>query len=201
MRVYLIRHAKTVGNVLNRYIGITDSPLCEEGIAFANTIGGDSMLKNVTVTPLIRTQQTASILFPNAKQHIADGLSEMNFGDFEDRSAADMENDAAYRAWVDGNCLGACPNGESIGSFSDRACTAFMQEVHRAEQCGEEGLVFVVHGGVIMALLSSMGVPHKGFYDWYLPNCACVKADVERDAADKRAHLINIEVRDRVRLD
>ena len=27
MRIYLIRHAKTVGNALNRYIGCTDSPL------------------------------------------------------------------------------------------------------------------------------------------------------------------------------
>ncbi len=201
MRVYLIRHAKTVGNAQNRYIGITDSPLCAEGIEFAKNVGRDEELGDVIVTPLTRTQQTASILFPSANQHIADELGEMNFGDFEDRSAADMENDAAYRAWVDGGCMAACPNGESVGGFADRVCAAFMQEVHRAEQNGEERLVFVVHGGVIMALLSSMGVPHKDFYDWYLPNCACVKADVERDAADGKAHLINIEVRERVRLD
>lgn len=201
MRVYLIRHAKTVGNALNRYIGITDSPLCDEGIAFAKTAGGDKELRDVIVTALIRTQQTANILFPNAKQHIVNELSEMNFGDFEDRSAADMENDSAYRAWVDGGCMDTCPNGESIGGFADRVCAAFMQEVRRAEQKGEKRLVFVVHGGVIMALLSSMGVPHKDFYDWYLPNCACVKADVEYNEADNKAHLINIEVRERVRLD
>ena len=47
MRVYLIRHAKTVGNALNRYIGRTDSPLCEEGIASAKAAGGDSALKSV----------------------------------------------------------------------------------------------------------------------------------------------------------
>ena len=101
MRIYLIRHAKTAGNALNRYIGCTDSPLCEEGIASAKAAGGDSALKSVIVTPLMRTQQTARILFPNAEQCIVSGLSEMDFGDFEDRSADDMVNDAAYRAWVD----------------------------------------------------------------------------------------------------
>ena len=30
MRIYLIRHGKTPGNQLNRYIGITDEPVLEE---------------------------------------------------------------------------------------------------------------------------------------------------------------------------
>ena len=29
--LYLIRHGKTYGNTLGRYIGTTDEPLCEEG--------------------------------------------------------------------------------------------------------------------------------------------------------------------------
>lgn len=32
MRVVLIRHSKTGGNLKGRYIGTTDEPLCEEGI-------------------------------------------------------------------------------------------------------------------------------------------------------------------------
>lgn len=32
MRVVLIRHSKTAGNLKGRYIGTTDEPLCEEGI-------------------------------------------------------------------------------------------------------------------------------------------------------------------------
>ena len=31
MRVVLIRHSKTAGNLKGRYIGTTDEPLCEEG--------------------------------------------------------------------------------------------------------------------------------------------------------------------------
>ena len=96
MRVYLIRNAKTVGNALNRYIGCTDSPLCEEGIASAKAAGGDSALKSVIVTPLMRTQQTARILFPNAEQCIVSGLSEMDFGDFEDRTIWQMTPPTAH---------------------------------------------------------------------------------------------------------
>ena len=33
MRVILIRHSKTAGNLLGRYIGTTDESLCPEGIA------------------------------------------------------------------------------------------------------------------------------------------------------------------------
>ena len=30
--IYLIRHARTEGNILGKYIGVTDQPLCQEGI-------------------------------------------------------------------------------------------------------------------------------------------------------------------------
>ncbi|MDR4022422.1 MAG: phosphoglycerate mutase family protein, partial [Eubacteriales bacterium] len=32
MKIILIRHGKTAGNIKGRYIGKTDEPLCEEGI-------------------------------------------------------------------------------------------------------------------------------------------------------------------------
>lgn len=200
MKIYLIRHAKTEGNALGRYIGITDSPLCGEGIELARQAGGSAQLARVIVTPLARTQQTAKILFPNAVQRIVPLLAEMDFGDFENRSAADMENDAAYRAWVDGGCLGTCPNGESIAGFSARVCAAFKEELHLGQCSGQGELVFVVHGGVIMALLSALGRPQKGFYDWYLPNCACVKADAVQNGATGELTLENIEILERVRL-
>ena len=64
--------------------------------------------------------------------------------------------------------MGRCPNGESIASFTERILASFWQCVRAAESAGESRLVFVVHGGVIMALLSAAGRPKKGFYDWYL---------------------------------
>lgn len=74
MRIYLIRHGKTEGNALNRYIGSTDSPLCAEGIEKTRLAGGSPELKSVIVTPLIRTQQTARILFRMPSSAYAMGL-------------------------------------------------------------------------------------------------------------------------------
>ena len=34
IKLWLIRHGKTEGNKLARYIGTTDEPLCQEGIEF-----------------------------------------------------------------------------------------------------------------------------------------------------------------------
>lgn len=37
IKIAMIRHGKTYGNTLGRYIGVTDEPLCEEGKKRAGT--------------------------------------------------------------------------------------------------------------------------------------------------------------------
>lgn len=37
-----------------------------------------------------------------------------------------MTDSAVYRAWVEGGCLGRCPNGESTPEFSARVCEGFQ---------------------------------------------------------------------------
>lgn len=165
MTVYLIRHGKTQGNILRRYIGRTDEPLCPQGMAEA--AGRNLHVKTVFVSPLLRTRQTADILFPNARQEIVPALGEMDFGIFENRSADDMAGDPAYRAWVDGGCLGKCPGGESMEEFSHRVCGGFA----RAMAHQPEDAVFVVHGGTIMSILARFGRPQRPHFDYHVKNC------------------------------
>ena len=94
MQVYLFRHGQTPGNAAHRYLGITDEPLSELGVETAQKTGCDPTVSEVLVSPLQRTQMTAAILFPNARQRVCYGFREMDFGDFEGRSAQEMENDA-----------------------------------------------------------------------------------------------------------
>ncbi len=173
MRVRLIRHGCTAGNSLRRYIGVTDQPLSPEGIEAANRHTKDPALDRVYVSPLRRAKETAAILFPNAEQTVIDGLREMDFGAFENRSADEMANDPAYRAWVDGMCQGACPGGESMAGFTARVADAFTDLVRRAD--GD--LTVVTHGGVIMAILSQFAAPKKDFYEWGVDNLAGFSAD------------------------
>ncbi len=173
MRVRLIRHGQTAGNRLRRYIGVTDQPLSPEGIEAASRCAKDPALDRVWVSPLTRARETAAILFPNARQIVIDGLREMDFGTFENRSADEMRDDPAYRAWVDGMCRAACPGGESMADLSARAAAAFADLLRQAD--GD--VTIVTHGGVIMAILSQFAVPKKDFYDWYADNLAGFSAD------------------------
>lgn len=170
MQIFLIRHGMTEANKQLRYAGSTDVPLCAEGIAEAEALGGITGVKKVYVTPLIRTQQTARILFPAAEQTVVHALREMDFGDFENRSAEEMKDDGQYRAWVDGSCLAPCPNGESMDAFSSRVCAGFVQCLE-ARQDKETPAIFVVHGGTIMSILREYARPRVGFYDVHAKNC------------------------------
>ena len=58
-----------------------------------------------------------------------------------------MEQDADYRAWVDGRCVGRCPGGESMEEFAARTCPAFAALVQDALAQKREQLVVVAHGG------------------------------------------------------
>lgn len=187
MQITLIRHGKTAGNSELRYIGTTDEPLAPEGITQIKAIRADPDLQMVYVSPLQRTRQTAALLFPNARQIIIDDLREMDFGDFEGRSFSEMERDAAYRTWVDSDCLAPCPNGESRALFSQRVCTAFVRIVLQAEAQGENAIVLVVHGGTIMSIMEHFAIPRKDYYDYSVKNCA---GYVCRATADAEGNLV-----------
>lgn len=192
MQVTLIRHGQTSGNALRRYIGSTDEPLSAQGAALCAQCGADAERETVYVSPMLRTRQTASILFPAARQVAMDGLREMDFGDFEGRSADEMTDDPAYRAWVEGQCLAPCPNGEGQRDFTRRVCAAFSAALDDAQAQGAPDAVFVVHGGTIMSVLSAMSRPAGEYYSYACGNCggwrctarqeggAWVLADVER---------------------
>ena len=172
MQVYLFRHGQTAGNAARKYLGVTDEPLCELGIETARAAGSDLTVTEVLVSPLKRTQMTAAILFPNAKQLVCDSLREMDFGGFEGRSAQEMEQDADYRYWVEQTrCMGPCPHGDAALVFQRRVCAAFRREVERALQAGKDSLYLVVHGGVIMSVLYRFAQPPAPFYSWPLGNC------------------------------
>ena len=171
MKIVLIRHGETPGNALGQYIGRTDEPLSPAGIEQARCAGGDIALDAVYVTPLRRTQETAAILFPNAAQTVIPDLREMDFGDFEGRSAADMAEDADYRAWVEAWCVPPCPGGESKDGFAARVVPAFAEAVYTSERAGADRAVFVVHGGTIMAILATLARPERAFYEWHTKNC------------------------------
>ena len=90
----------------------------------------------VITSGMARTDQTARILFPNAELMACPGLREMDFGDFEGRSAAELKEDARYRAWVDSWCETRCPHGEGKSDFTRRVIAAFGRRANRSAPRG-----------------------------------------------------------------
>lgn len=176
MKVVMIRHGKTPGNLLKQYIGRTDQPLADEGIKELKEIAASEEFQKVLdsetvekifVTPLKRTQETASILFPNAKQSIIDDLREMDFGIFEEKNYIDLEHSKEYAHWLETHCESKVPDGEDKASFSKRSCDAFLECLKNSK---EETVYFLVHGGTIMSVMEAYAETRREYYKWYAEN-------------------------------
>ena len=172
MNIWLIRHGLTLPGEEGRYQGFLDESLSEKGKLQLEQAPQEP--SHVYTSPAKRARETASILFPCADQICIPGLWEMNFGVFEGRTFKEIENDARYREWVDGMCLGRCPGGESRASFSERVCNAFLdvlsQERERQQRDSAENDLFIVsHGGTQMAILERWGRPVRDYYSWQSP--------------------------------
>ena len=175
MKIYFIRHGKTPGNLLKRFIGgRTDQSLCEAGKAELTDLKDAKLYpaaKRVYVSPMRRCRETAAILFPLAEQVVVEEMREMDFGIFENKSHDDMKHDSEYKTWLSTMCEGPVPNGENKESFTSRCTDAFLT-IARGWKPAEEAepAVFVVHGGTIMAILSRLVKSDRQYYQWYTEN-------------------------------
>ena len=70
----------------------------------------------------------------------------------------ELKNNLLYRAWIDDPLSVAPPNGESLQAFTARILTAFQEVIK-----GKEEATFIVHGGVIKAILANY--LNKAFHD------------------------------------
>ena len=179
----LIRHGKTAGNLLGRYIGSrTDEPLCDEG---REGLAGKQLpeVERLYVSPMKRCVETAEILWPGfdrKKMQKVTDLRECDFGDFENKNYKELSGNGDYQAWIDSNGTLPFPNGESMDAFKSRCLEAFariVEEVSGAEQewiaSGKNGIFragIVVHGGTIMAILEQYGYPKAAYFDYQVKN-------------------------------
>ena len=179
----LIRHGKTAGNLLGRYIGSrTDEPLCDEG---REGLAGKQLpeVERLYVSPMKRCVETAEILWPGfdrKKMQKVTDLRECDFGDFENKNYKELSGNGDYQAWIDSNGTLPFPNGESMDAFKSRCLEAFariVEDVSGAEQewiaSGKTGIFragIVVHGGTIMAILEQYGYPKAAYFDYQVKN-------------------------------
>ena len=175
--IILIRHGKTYGNTLGRYIGITDEELCPEGreeLAALRERGQYRSIRPdlVYVSPLRRCRQTAELLFPGVPQEICRDLRECDFGEFENKNYKELSGNPAYQAWVDSGGTLPFPGGESREAFQERCRVEFARVLRALKRQAGSNAVFVVHGGTIMSILSAYAPQGAAdpFYRWQVKN-------------------------------
>ena len=178
IKIWLIRHGMTEGNLKGRYIGRTDEPLCQEGkkaLAELSYPVPDGLF----VSPMIRCRETAEILFPGKGFQIIDQLSETDFGNFENKNYRELAGNPDYQAWIDSGGNLPFPGGESRENFRKRTLEGFQRVIAICSRENLQSAALIVHGGTIMTLMEAWGRPERDFYSWHVKNGHCYVTETD----------------------
>lgn len=171
--INLIRNALTDENLEGRYIGHTDVEISEEGKAQLLQMKDELVYPPVEAlftSPLKRCVQTANILYPENKPIVIDGFIEYNFGEFENKTAEELEKNPVFPKWLAGEPGIQPPFGESNEDFEKRVRDTFEKVADGLLKTGITSAAIVTHGGVIMAILAAYGIPELPMHEWMAPS-------------------------------
>ena len=201
MKLFLIRHGMTKGNQEHRYVGATDESILpsEKELLrssvekyFGNCREGNQNSK-IYISPMGRCMETAECLFPEmisqGRYEIIDNFREMDFGAFEYKTYHEINEDPdpdhreAYQRYIDSNGETAFPGGESKAEFIERVVLGFNSIVsdYLLSKRKSSTLIFVVHGGTVMALLDRFSEPHRDYFEWSLKPGQGYETDITVD--------------------
>ena len=171
-KIHFIRNGLTAGNLEGKYIGHTDEILCPQGVAQLKDMDENMLYPYcdaVFSSPLKRCLQTAHIIYPDKEPIVIPDLIECNFGEFENLTADELQDDEDFINWIRGGRDAAPPHGESSAEFGNRVIKAFNSIVEGLIKTGITDSVIITHGGVIMTILSVFGFPEREMTAWRAP--------------------------------
>ena len=158
-QILLIRHCEVPDEYRGRYIGSTDVPLSETGRTAARALAPQLARfapETVVSSPLRRAVETAELAAPGREIRFDSRLEEIDFGEWEALTFAEIEQRAApeaLRCWSESPGEMRFPGGESFPAFRRRVDAAFAELL--AGTAGEIVAV-VTHGGPAMRILATL---------------------------------------------
>ncbi|MBO5020458.1 MAG: histidine phosphatase family protein, partial [Clostridia bacterium] len=168
-KIHLIRHGITDANLTGRYIGNrTDLPLCPEGVKQLKTIAEQKQypyIEKLYSSPMLRTRQSAAIIYPGFEVNTIDSMTEYDFGEFEGKSAAELEIMPSYLEWTSGKVT-APKGGEDSNDFIKRLAMGLNEIVRDMMKQEISNAAVIMHGGAIMMLLAACAVPRRRSIEW-----------------------------------
>lgn len=186
-----IRHGATQANKEKRYLGKTDESLSEEGKELLKSYKTQKIYPDVQylfTSPMKRCTQTAAVIYPALCPIIIPEWEEIDFGRFEYKNYKQLQDDTAYQKWLQSGGTLDFPEGESRKDFilrcrkgflrmckewkhavtQDAKRPAFIKAKPEAKPEAKTGIGLIVHGGIMMSLLSFYG--GTDYFDYQAPN-------------------------------
>lgn len=183
MKLYLLRHGATPGNLKKQYIGSTNQPLAEEGIRQAMERSQSvPPVEKVWVSTMLRARQTAELFYPSAPKKYMDSLIEMDFGTCEQKTWEEINDPTIYDGWLAHDLTAAFPEGETLGALLERTTLALREIGEDVKRLGITSGSIVAHGGVLMALMDQHGIPKRDFFSWESANCGGFEVEFDADS-------------------
>jgi len=160
MKLFLIRHGQTTGDLEDRYGGTYDDHLTELGheqLQATAQILTDSRVKTIFHSPLIRARESATIISNHLDCPLVEvkGLKERDYGILGGLTKAEALERYPEAAEAHKDHTNTDPEGESWKDFNDRVITAFREIVEQAP----ETAVILAHGGSLKRILTHLGEP------------------------------------------
>ncbi len=144
--IWLIRHGETIWSLSGAHTSHTDLPLTEHGREAAAAMGralAGHRFALVLTSPLARARESCDLAGFGARAVIDPNLRELDYGDYEGRTTAEIWNERpGWNLWRDG-----CPNGESLADAAARADAT----IARALEAEGDALLFG-HGHILRIL-------------------------------------------------
>lgn len=155
MKIYLIRHGESTGDIEDRYGGDYDDHLSEKGQSQATELAvklKDKGIEKVFVSPLIRAKETdetvRSIL--EIESEIVENLRERNqYGILTGMVKSEAKEKYPELVEELKNFHNTIKNAESYENFQQRIIAAFENIVMQKSSC----VAVITHGGPIKVIL------------------------------------------------
>lgn len=164
MKIYLIRHGETTGDVEDRYGGAYDDHLTEKGRAQIEETALQVVGKGIEVifsSPLIRAQETAEIINSrlNCEIKVVNDIQERNYGVLGGLTKEEAKEKYPEAVEAHKDPHNTDPEGEGLEEFNKRVISAF----DAITQHGDKTIAIVAHGGPIKVILRHLGkeIPEK----------------------------------------
>ncbi len=173
MKVYLLRHGETDGNVKGLYAGVTDSQLTVKGkqqAVDAHLRFEDMKFDIVLSSPLSRALDTARV-FTDQKIIEHEGLKEMNFGIFEGMTYDEIGEKYPEEVieWQNATRDYHFKDGECLKGFYDKVVNVY-QEILKTYDV--DNLLIVAHSGVIRSILAhEISEKFEHYWKFNVENC------------------------------